>query len=168
MSTTEHVEVEGTELEPSLCQFIYPEGHSKQGQQCAGSRYSTGYCAAHTRSMQAREPRQPAPNLSEAAEDLAAKEKMAEISLSANAAAWLSSEKTQKQLRRRWDEIASKGADSELIRLVKELSDRVYGRATEQREEPTVAVPASLLEVRAMSTADRRSLLLDLERKRTG
>lgn len=154
------------ELDPRLCQHVHPEGHAKAGQQCRGGRTSTGYCPPHARALGLM-PALPSPSAAaasaassqeesreEAAQAAAAAQDLAQLSLSRSAAAWLASPKTQRRLQKRWDDILDNGNDAELIRLVKELTDRVEGRAGEARVEERVELPDELAELEAMSTED--------------
>lgn len=163
----------GETLDPKLCSYVYPEGHEKAGLQCKGSRGRTGYCGGHSRVMaramaaadgegkdQAMGAAGAAEGLPEPSQPAQSAEDLAQASLTRSAAAWLASPKTQKRLQARWDDILDRGSDAELIRLVKELTDRVEGRATEARAEEEVAMPSSLAALRTMSRAERRALIM--------
>lgn len=154
-------------LDSNRCGYVFPEGHGRHGERCTVKGTSTGYCPSHTKLLglgQSQSASASSANGSESGENegLSAAE-MAEASLARSAAVWLASAKTQKALLKRWDAILAKGTDAELIRLVKELMDRVYGRATEAQPEPEVRIPRTLAEVAAMTPAERRAALLALE-----
>lgn len=159
-------------LDPRFCQKIHPTGHPKAGTQCQGTpSKSTGYCAGHAGSLglleakpEGREGRnqQPDPIL-DAARDLANRSESAAQSLDADLARWLEAPGTRRRLRRRWDEILDKGGDAELLRLLKEMMDRVYGRASEAREQPQVTIPQTVRGIRAMGREERRAALVQLE-----
>jgi hypothetical protein len=153
-------------LNPKLCQHVHPEGHAKAGTQCRGGRGGSGYCPPHARALGLLPAlNQPAAaaasaassqpgDLQDAAAALAAASERAQLSFDASAAAWLQSAKTQKKLQARWDQILDSGSDAEVIRLHKELSDRVEGRAGERKVETEVEIPASIAALDQMSDAE--------------
>jgi hypothetical protein len=150
------------------CEHIYPDGHKKAGQQCQGFKGSSGFCPGHARSQGltrhgkgAAEAAAASPeDLQEQEAAVAAAQERARLSLDALAAGWLEDPKTQARLKRRWNDIFDNGSDAELIRLSKELTDRVYGRATEHVKVEEVTVPKSLQEVRDMTPEQRRAFIM--------
>lgn len=79
------------------------------------------------------------------------------------AAAWLAKPSTQRRLEKRWDDILDNGTDAEMVRLIKELMDRVEGRASEQRAEQPVEIPKTLAGIQAMSAAELTAALRTLD-----
>lgn len=148
--------------ERERCGHVYPEGHGRAGERCTLEATSTGYCASHSRSHRDELDAglQPAAQSQAQPEQVTAQER-AQASLSASAAAWLAKPKTQRALQARWDEILATGSDTELIRLVKELTDRVEGRAGEARVEAKPELPADLAELDGMSTEELIALVRD-------
>lgn len=156
----------GIELDPKRCSYVYPEGHEKAGLQCQGMRGAAGYCGGHTKALGLAKSQTdagaqaPPMSMEQAAEAAVAAHELAQLSLSRRAAEWLAKPQTQRRLEKRWDAILDGGSDTELIRLVKELTDRVEGRATEHTAEPELVIPADVEAIRAMTPAERRALLL--------
>lgn len=145
------------------CQHVYPEGHEKAGQQCKGWRVTgSAYCAGHSGLGLAA-----SPEAAKAAAEASAASRQGEAQERSEARKRSLADVLAARLEARADEIverllsiAEHGGDSEALRAISAMLDRVYGRPTEHVKHETIDVPDEIDELRRMTPEQRRALLI--------
>lgn len=74
-------------------------------------------------------------------------------------------EERAEQLIDRLMEIAENGGDADALRAIDRMLDRVYGTAVQRTRDETVQVPEEVEAIRAMSSEERRAVLIEMNRR---
>jgi hypothetical protein len=145
------------------CAHVYDDGRRCNGWKVKGE----ALCAGHLRLGIAADPHAygqrgstvSAQVRAERAQIRAEQRKSVSKRLDDRAAAFLEREDVQQAIEERWLAILRNGGDADAIRLLKDLTDRVYGTAIQRTKDETLKTPADIEAIRAMSSEERRAFI---------